>query len=216
MITVHHLSNSHSHVVLWLLEELGLDYQIVNHQRDPKTGRSPPSLRAVHPAAKSPTIEDHGATMIESTGILLYILEAYGNGRLRPAPGTPEAMRFHQWLTYMEGSAKTPLMMGFRARMTSDPAQLAAAAEGMRVPLGLIDEALAGREHLAGDAFSAADIQLCFMEEIAEALDVLGDYPRLAAHLQRMRAREGYRRAEAKGGPVGLAGLFKSLAPAAA
>ncbi|HEV7786956.1 MAG TPA: glutathione S-transferase N-terminal domain-containing protein, partial [Thermoanaerobaculia bacterium] len=101
MIKVHHLSNSHSHVVLWLLEELGASYEIVRHQRDPQSGRSPQSLRDVHPAAKSPTIEDHGQVMIESAGILLYILEAYGNGRLRPAPDTAEAMRFYQWLTFI-------------------------------------------------------------------------------------------------------------------
>ena len=91
MLVVHHLSQSHSHVVLWLLEELGVDYKIVHHTRE-KTGRSPDSLRAVHPLGKAPTIEDRGVTMVESTGILLYILETYGQGKLRPAPGTPEAM----------------------------------------------------------------------------------------------------------------------------
>ncbi|MDB5423482.1 MAG: glutathione S-transferase [Phenylobacterium sp.] len=214
MITVHHLSNSHSHVVLWLMEELGLEYAIVKHQRDPQTWRSPQSLRAVHPAAKAPTIEDHGCTMIESTGILLYLLEAYGNGRLRPAPNTAAAMQFYQWLTYMEGSTKTPLMTSFRMTLTSrDPAQLAAAAETVKAPLGLIEAALEGHEYIAGDAFSAADMQLCFHEEFAEAIDQLDPYPNLRAHLARMRRRDAYRRAEAKGGPVGLKTLF---APAAA
>lgn len=207
MLTVHHLGNSHSHVVLWLLEELGTNYRIVHHQRDPKTGRSPQSLRDVHPAAKAPTLEDQGVTMIESTGILLYLLETYGNGRMRPAPGTPESMRFLQWLTYIEGSAKSPLMMIFRLRAAgADPAQ---AAEGLKIPLGLIETALEGQAFIAG-AYSAADLQLTFLEEITEAFGYLDGYPNMAAHLARMRATDGYRRAEAKGGPVGMLKLFKA------
>jgi glutathione S-transferase len=88
MITVHHLSNSHSHAVLWLMEELGEPYELVHHPRDPQTGRAPPSLRAAHPAAESPTIIDNGLAMIESTGVILYLLDADGAGRLRPAPNT--------------------------------------------------------------------------------------------------------------------------------
>lgn len=213
MIKVHHLSNSHSHVVLWLLEELGVGYEIVPHQRDPQTGRSPQSLRDVHPAAKSPTIEDHGQVMIESAGILLYILEAYGNGRLRPAPGTAEAMRFYQWLTFIEGSAKAPLMNSFfMSRMAPDDAQRnAMVAEMAQIPLRLIEAELKDQAFIVGDAFTVADIQLCFLEEIVEATGALAGLPRMGAHLERMRSREGYQKAEAKGGPVGIKGLFKAL-----
>jgi glutathione S-transferase len=202
MITVHHLSTSHSHVVLWLMEELGLPYEMVAHQREP-SARAPDSLRAVHPAGKSPTIEDQGVAMIESTGIILYILDAYAEGRLRPAPGTPEAMAFFQWLTYIEGSAKAPLVQLIRAAWSApdDPAlpQLKAAAE---VPMRLIEQALEGRETIVPGLVTAADLQLAFYEEIAESRGMLAAWPNMAAHLQRMRARPAYQRALEKGGPV--------------
>jgi glutathione S-transferase len=202
MITLHHLSTSHSHVVLWLMEELGEPYDFVPHQREP-SARAPDSLRAVHPAGKSPTIEDHGVAMIESTGILLYLLDAYGRGRLRPTPNTAEAMAFFQWLTYVGGSAMPPLISMLRAlRMSPDdpsrPAMEAAAA----APSQLIETALQGRETIVPGLFTAADIQLAFYEEILESRGLLGDRPNMRAHVGRMRARDGYQRAVAKGGPV--------------
>ena len=215
MITVHHLSNSHSHVALWLMEELGLPYELVLHQRDPQTRRSPESLRAIHPAAKAPTIEDHGLAMIESTGIILYILDAYGDGRLRPAPNTPEAMQFFQWLTYVEGSAKGPLMQLFRVMASAPDDPLRAALEqAAGVPLKLIDGALAGRETIVPGQFTAADIQLGFFEELMDGLGQLEAWPNMKRHLDRMRGRDAYRRAEAKGGPVGLRQMFTSAASA--
>lgn len=202
MITVHHLSTSHSHVVLWLLEELGLPYDLVKHQREPN-GRSPESLRAVHPAGKSPTIEDHGVAMIESTGVILYVLDAYGEGRLRPPPGTPEAMAFYQWLTYVEGSAKAPLIQALRVAWTTpDDPSLPSLEAAAAVPMGLIEAALAGRETIVPGQFTAADLQLAFYEEIVEARGLLADRPNMQAHLARMRGREAYQRALAKGGPV--------------
>lgn len=210
MITVHHLSNSHSHVVLWLMEELGLDYKIVKHQRNPETALSPDSLRAVHPLAKAPTIEDHGIPMVESTGILMYLLETHGGGRLRPKPDTAEAMQFYQWLTFIEGSAKGPLMSRFILMRLGADAKLGAAMdEYTRKPIAFLDGALAGRETLVDGMFTAADIQLTFFEEIVEAVLGTAAYPSLAAHLGRMRQRDAYKRAEAKGGPVGLASLFR-------
>ncbi|HEX8056590.1 MAG TPA: glutathione S-transferase N-terminal domain-containing protein, partial [Novosphingobium sp.] len=136
MVTVHHLSNSHSHVVLWLMEELGAPYDLVQHRRE-ANGRSPDSLRAIHPAAKSPTIEDNGIAMVESTGVLLYLLETYGEGRLRPAPGTADAMRFFQWLTYIEGSAKGPTMQFIRLAMApADDATRAMVEQMAKAALG--------------------------------------------------------------------------------
>ena len=211
MITVHHLTNSHSHVALWLLEELGVPYQMVLHRRDPVTLRSPDTLRAIHPAAKAPTIEDRGIAIVELTGILLYILETYGEGRLRPPPDTPEAMLFFQWLTYIEGSAKAPVMQFARLLGAGgeDPMRLEQAAGAA---LGLIHNALDGSETLVPGLFTAADIQLGFFEELLEGFGQIDAWPNMRAHLERMRARDAYRRAEAKGGAVDLKGLFAGLA----
>jgi glutathione S-transferase len=206
MITAHHLSQSHSHVVLWLLEELGVEYKIVHHTRE-KTGRSPDSLRAVHPLGKAPTIEDQGIPMVESTGILLYILETYGQGKLRPAPGTPEAMQFYQWMTYVDGSAAAQV----RAIWQGAGAGSAPAGERFLTPLRFLNNSLEGQDYLVKGMFTAADIQLTFLEEGIEVGDRIARYPNLKAHLARMRARDGYKRAEAKGGPVAVAELFRSI-----
>jgi glutathione S-transferase len=211
VITVHHLTNSHSHVVLWLMEELGLPYDMVLHRRQ-ANGQSPDTLRAVHPAAKSPTIEDNGIAMIESTGVILYILETYGEGRLRPPPGTAEAMRFFQWLTFVEGSAKGPVLQLFRLLMgPADDATRTMIEQALARPLGLLDAALAQSETLVPGQFTAADIQLCFLEELVEGLGQLGKWPNMEAHLVRMREREAYKRAEEKGGAVGLKEMFAAV-----
>ena len=211
MITVHHLTNSHSHVVLWLMEELGLDYKMVLHGRE-ANGRSPGSLRAIHPAAKSPTIEDNGIAMVESTGVILYLLETYGEGRLRPAPGTADAMRFFQWLTYIEGSAKGPTMQFIRLAMApADDATREMVTQMAAAALGQIETALDGAETIVPGQFTAADIQLAFLEELLEGLGQIGMWPNMQAHLGRMRQRAAYQRAEAKGGAVGLKELFSGL-----
>jgi glutathione S-transferase len=211
-VIVHHLSNSHSHVILWLLEELGLDYRIVHHQRDPKTGLSPESLRAVHPLGKAPTVEIQGTVMIESTGIILYLLETAGGGRLRPSPGTVDAMRFYQWLTFIEGSAKAPLMQYFHSlRLPADNPRRVAAEKQVRDRIVLIEAALEGTNTIVPSLFTAADMQLAFFEELVEASLRMEDWPNMHGHLQRMRQRDAYRRAEHKGGPVGMQQLFDSL-----
>lgn len=211
MITVHHLTQSHSHVVLWLMEELGLPYDMVLHRRDPN-GRSPASLRAVHSAAKAPTIEDNGIAMVESTGVLLYLLETYGEGRLRPAPGTADAMRFFQWLTYIEGSAKGPAMQLMRLGMlpAGDPMRVQI-EQVAQTSLRLIEDALQGTDTIVPGQFTAADIQLAFLEELLEGFGQIGNWPNMQAHLARMRSRDAYQRAEAKGGAVDLKGLFAGL-----
>jgi glutathione S-transferase len=212
LITVHHLTNSHSHVALWLLEELGVPYEMVLHYRDPVTKRSPDTLRAVHPAAKAPTIEDRGVAIVESTGIILYILESYGGGRLRPPPNTPEAMLFFQWLTYIEGSAKSAALQfaGLRGRSADDPMRLTI-ERSAAAALGLINATLDGSETLVPAIFTAADVQLGFFEELLEGMGQIDAWPNMAAHLERMRARDGYQRAEAKGGKVGLKELFSGM-----
>lgn len=212
MITVHHLSNSHSHVILWLLEELGVEYTIVRHERNPKTARSPESLRAVHPAAKAPTLDVDGRVMIESTGIILYLLEAYGDEKLRPKPGSHHSMLFYQWLTFIEGSAKAPLMMFFQTlRFPAEDPRRQAAEQHMRQKVALIESGLNGNDTLVPGQVTAADFQLSFFEELMEALLPMEQWPNMQGHLARMRQREGYKRAEAKGGPVGFKGLFASM-----
>jgi glutathione S-transferase len=211
---VHHLSNSHSHVILCLLEELGVDYSIVPHQRNSQTNLSPASLQAIHPVAKAPTIEDQGVVMIESTGIILYVLEKYGGGRLRPSPGTADAMRFYQWLTFIEGSAKAPLMGYFQklGLPAEDPARMGAERHMRRFVTPLETALAAGGGTLVPSMFTAADIQLAFFEELMEGLLPMDEWPNMQAHLQQMRQRDAYRRAEAKGGPVGLKELFARAA----
>src|SRR4249920_636693 len=111
MITVHHLNNSRSQRVLWLLEELCVPYEVKRYQRDPVTMLAPPSLRAVHPLGKSPVITDGALTLAESGGIIEYVVERYGGGRLAPPPGTPERLRYSYWLHFAEGSAMPPLLL---------------------------------------------------------------------------------------------------------
>jgi glutathione S-transferase len=193
------------------MEELGEPYDFVPHQRE-ASARAPDSLRAVHPAGKSPTIEDHGIAMIESTGILLYILEAYGRGRLRPAPDTADAMRFFQWLTYVGGSAMPPLIQMIRVlRLSPDDPNRPMLEAAAAVPMQLLDAALEGQETIVPGQFTAADIQLAFYEEILESRGQIASCPNLAAHLGRMRARPAYQRALAKGGPV----IMSAIPPAA-
>lgn len=206
MLTVHHLSTSLSHVVVWLMEELGLPYDLVLHQRDARGG-SPDSLRAIHPMGRSPTIEDHGLAMIESTGVILYILEAYGEGRLRPAPGTADAMRFYQWLTFVEGSAKPPLVELFRSLhfAANDVLALERMETAAEKPMHEIEAALEGQDTIVPGQFTAADIPLVFYEEVIARRWDMSRWPNMRAHLERMRERPAYRRAVARGGPTMMA-----------
>jgi glutathione S-transferase len=124
MLTVHHLNNSRSQRVLWLLEELGVPYEIKRYQRDPKTMLAPPELRAVHPLGKSPVITDDGQTIAESGAIIEYLIGKYGQGRFAPAPGTPEHLRYTYWLHYAEGSAMPPLLLKLVALRTAADVQM--------------------------------------------------------------------------------------------
>lgn len=217
MIIVHHLNNSRSQRILWLLEELGLEYEIKKYQRDPKTMLAPPELRAVHPLGKSPVIQDGDTIVAESGAIIDYLVGRYGNGRLEPAPDTPERLCYTYFLHYAEGSAMPPLLLKLVFdRVENAPAPffvrpIARAIAGkvkdsfvlpqIRQHLAFLEGELAQRDWFAGDAFSAADIQLSFPLEAAAARGGLdGKYPKLSGFLERIHARPAYRRALERGG----------------
>jgi glutathione S-transferase len=221
MIVVHHLNNSRSQRVLWLLEELGLEYQIVRYQRDAKTMLAPPELSAIHPLGKSPVITDGDATVAESGAIIEYLVEKYGNGRLVPAAGTADKRRWTYFLHYAEGSAMAPLLMKLVFdRVESGPAPffvkpiakaIAAKVKGSYIlpqierHLDYLEGELGKTEWFAGAEFSAADVQMSFPLEAAAARGGLArSRPRLMAFLERIHARPAYQRALEKGGPYEL------------
>src|SRR5205823_5907318 len=192
--------------ILWLLEELGAPYEIVHYRRMSPIPLAPPELKTVHPLGKSPVIEDDGNTIAESGAIVEYILDRYGNGRMRPQTGTPEHVKHLEWLHYAEGSAMLPLLMHLYLGFLGE----AAAPLRPRVEseianqLSYLEHAIAGRRFFVGGDFSGADIQLSFVLEAADASGLLKNYPALADYLSRMQARPAYRRAIEKGGPYDL------------
>jgi glutathione S-transferase len=221
MIIVHHLNNSRSQRVLWLLEELGLDYEVKRYQRDPKTMLAPPSLRAVHPLGKSPVITEGELTVAESGAIVEYLLDRHGRGRLRPPAGTPERLRHTYWLHYAEGSLMPVLLLALvfarlpRARMPffirpivrgiSSKVRASYVGPQMALHLDFLEGELGKSTWFAGEEFTGADIQMSFPVEAAMARGGLGaSRPRLAAYLERIHARPAYRRALERGGPYDL------------
>jgi len=222
MLTVHHLNNSRSQRVLWLLEELALPYDIVLYERDAKTMLAPPSLRAVHPLGKSPVVTtDDGLTLAESGAIVETVIERYGQGRLVPLAGTPEALRYRYWLHYAEGSAMPPLLLKLVfdkiesskmpffakpiAKAISAKTKAAFISPNIKTHLDFMESELGRSEWFAGDAFGGADIQMSFPIEAAAARGGLDmSRPKLMGFLQRIHARPAYQRALARGGPYGL------------
>lgn len=221
MIIVHHLNNSRSQRVLWLLEELGVAYEVKRYERDPDTMLAPPALRAVHPLGKSPVITDGDLTLAESGAIVEYVVGRYGNGRLVPAAGTPERIRYMYWMHYAEGSAMPPLLFKLvfdrieTAPMPFFVRPFARAIAGrtkssfiepqIKVHLDFMEGELGKRPWFAGSDFSAADIQMSFpMEAAAARAGLDATRPKLMAFLERIHARPAYQRALDKGGPYEL------------
>jgi glutathione S-transferase len=220
MITVHHLNNSRSQRILWLLEELGCEYQIKKYQRDPQSLLAPAELRRVHPLGKSPVITAGADTIAESGAIIEYLVDTCGNGRLRPPEGTPERRRYTYWLHYAEGSAMTPLLLKLIfSRLPRGPMPFVirpvVRAVANRVQETYIDPQLKAHTDyweselgkstwFAGEAFTAADIQMSFPLEGAQARagGQLGD--RTRAFLGRIHERPAYQRALQKGGEFRL------------
>jgi len=220
MIVVHHLNNSRSQRVLWLLEELGVPYEVKRYERDAKTMLAPVELRAIHPLGKSPVITDNGKIVAETGAIIDYIIETYGQGRLIPAAGTAERLRYTYWLHYAEGSAMTPLLLKlvFTALPTRAPALLRglvkAIANGaqkgfidpqLTAHIDYWDDELARSAWFAGPDFTAADIMMSFPLEAGAARAGANSRPRVKAFLDRIHARPAYRQALERGGPYDYA-----------
>ena len=221
MLTVHHLENSRSQRVLWLLEELGLAYQVERYARDKKTSLAPPELAAIHPLGKSPVVTDGRTAVAETGAIVEYLLDLAGGSALRPAAGTPERLRFTYWLHFAEGSAMPPLVMALvfnKVRSAPMPffAKPIAKAIANKVmggfvqpnidrQLAFMEAELQTRPWFAGNEFSAADIMLSFPLEAAASRGGLDQrYPKLSDFLARIHARPAYRRALERGGPYAL------------
>lgn len=206
MIVVHHLNDSRSQRILWLLEELGLPYEIKRYERDAATRLAPPELKAVHPLGKSPVITDAGRTVHESGAIVDYLVRRHGAGRLAPPADSDAYEAYVQWLHYAEGSAMLPLMLQLyvgRLGEAGAPLQPRIDSE-IANHLDYVEQALGSREWLMGE-FSAADIQMSFVGEVARAFGRLQTRPSLAAWVARFQARPAYRRALEAGGAYNFA-----------
>jgi glutathione S-transferase len=225
MITVHHLNNSRSQRVIWLLEELGVDYAIKRYQRDPKTMLAPKSLLKVHPLGKSPVITDGDITVAESGAIIEYLIDRYDvEHKLAPSPGTPTRLRYTYWLHFAEGSAISPLLLKLVfnkvektpmrffvkpiVRAISKNIKTSFIDLQIYAQLNHIESELGKSTWLAGGRLTGADIQMSFPLEAAEALGMLDEnYPKIMAYLRRTHSRAGYKRALERGGEYNLLSL---------
>ncbi len=221
MLTVHHLANSRSQRILWLLEELGTDYEVKRYERDPVTGLAPAELKAVHPLGKAPVITDNGRAISESGAIIEYIIEHYGDGRLQPAKGTPEAEQFRFWMHYAEGSfaplmvmslvfnrvenAKMPFFAKPIARSIVGKVKKSYLGPNIKRALDFMEDSLTQTKWFAGPDMTAADVQMSFaVEAAAVRTDLQGHYPKLQEFLTTIHARDTYQRALQRGGPYQL------------
>ncbi len=224
MITVHHLNNSRSQRVLWLLEELGVPYELKKYQRDPKTMLAPPELRAVHPLGKSPVVTDGDVVVAESGAIVEYLLERYGEGRMVPKAGTPERLRYTHWMHYAEGSAMPPLLLRLvfdRIRAAPMPFFVKPIARGIakeinatfigpqiKTHLDYVEAELGKSTWFAGDALTGADIMMSFPLEAVHArarAELGASRPKIMAFVDRVHARPAYKKALERGGAYDFA-----------
>ncbi len=226
MIILHHLDNSRSQRILWMLEELGLQYEVKFHKRDPKTMLAPASLKAVHPLGKSPVLVDDGLVLIESGAILEYLVGKYGKGKFKPPEGTPESLRYNFWMHFAEGSAMTPLLLRLVFDKISNPpipaiakALIAPVTKGIAAQVGkmvitpnlkshqaYMEAELERSLWFAGSEFSAADVQMSFPLEASAARGPMtrGTHPKLFNYLERIHSRPAYKKALEVGGPYNL------------
>ena len=220
MITVHHLNNSRSQRVLWLLEELGVPYEVKRYERDAKTMLAPPELRAIHPLGKSPVIDDGEIRVAETGAIIEHLMASHPDSPLKPAPGTEAGRRYTYWLHYAEGSAMTPLLLklifGQLPKRSPGLIRPIVNAVSSKAQSGFIDPQIAAHTAwweaelekspwFAGDEFSAADIMMSFPVEAGGSRAPYDDKPRLRAFLKTIHARPAYQRALERGGPYAYA-----------
>lgn len=221
MLTLHHLENSRSQRILWLLEELGVEYRIKRYKRDAKTGLAPPELLAVHPLGKSPVITDGDLTIAESGAIVEYLVGNYDDGRLLPAAGTPERLAYTYWLHYAEGSFMPLMIVSLilnRIETAPMPFFIKPVAKGIAAKvregylsqnvtrnLAFMESSLEKTTWFCGNEMTAADIQMSFAVEAAEVrINLPTDYPQLGSFLARIRALPAYQAALQRGGPYQL------------
>ena len=202
MLTLHHLNDSRSQRILWLLEELGIPYELKRYQRDPQTRLAPPELEAVHPLGKSPVITEGDIKIAESGAIVDYIIRRHGGGAMMPSPESADFEAYQEWLHYAEGSAMLPLMMNlYVSRLKEAGAPLQPRIDGeLARHLGYVDGALQGRAFFVGDGLTGADIQMSFVAEMAGVFKRLTPYPALAGWIGRMHTRPAFQRSLEKGG----------------
>lgn len=223
MITVHHLENSRSQRVLWLLEELGVDYEVTRYERDPESSLAPPELRKIHPLGKSPVITDDGLVVAESGAIIEYIVDTHGGGRLIPPAGSPERLRYSYWMHAAEGTVMPLMVMTLIfnrvetaapwlvrpiARAISGQVKSAYLGPATDATLQHMDAELTKSTWFAGEELTAADVQMSFpIEAAAVRTEMRTAYPRLQSFLDRIHARPAYQKALARGGPYELMGM---------
>jgi glutathione S-transferase len=208
MIEVHHLNNSRSQRILWLLEELGLDYEIIHYKRDAATRLAPPELKKIHPLGKSPVIRDNGVVVAESAAIIEYLVRKYDNGTLAPAvdPNSSDYVSYLHWMHFAEGSAMLPLLLKlYVSRLGEAGAPLHPRIESeLKNHFDYMDASLEGHDYFIGNRFSAADILLSFVLDAGASRGPLKQYQNLIRLNERLQARPAYKRALARGGPYEL------------
>ena len=220
MIFVHHLEHSRSHRIVWLLEELGLPYEIKHYKRDPKTKLAPPELKQVHPLGKSPVITDGELVLAESAAIIEYLVHRYGKGLLRPDQSSPAFVKYNYWMHYAESSLTPPLFLSLVFQMLKKQKlpffikpivkQIVKQTHSfyinpqIRTHLEYVDQELSKSLWFVGNDFTAADIQMSFPLESAMARANASQYPHIFKFVERFRQRPAYQRAIQKGGPINL------------
>jgi glutathione S-transferase len=207
VLIVHHLNESRSQRILWLLEELGVPYEIVKHERDAVTRLAPPALKAVHPLGKSPVIVDAGVTVAESGAITDYLIRTYGKGGFMPATGTPAYEAYNQWLHFAEGSAMLPFLLAlYTGRLGEAAAPLMPRIQSeIANHVGYIAASLGDQTWIMGDALTGADILLSFPAEIAVMQGLGVHFPNLKTYVERIHARPAFKRGLERGGPYSFA-----------
>jgi glutathione S-transferase len=203
-ITLHHLEFSRSTRIIWLLEEMGVEYDMVRHARDPQTFRSPADLEEIHPLSKAPTVIVDGQTMVESGAIIEYLIERFADGKLAPAPGSADRARYLEWLHFAEGTmGMSVILTALAPRFGGLGEVLTPFMQGeVTKLLGYANDALTGRDFLVGDGLTGADINLCYLLEVATAAQLLPVHAELVRYLSAMQALPAYQKSLELGGPI--------------